>query len=161
MFDQGCEIFKHEHELMKSRVPFQNFVGDLDQIMCDSNISLTIETYFDRPDVIAFSEKIFRALQLPRPFLLYCAPNSIKVLREQGFDVYDDIVNHSYDKETDSISRQIKILDELEKSKYIVYNAQVLKDFEQRATHNRSLLKQLKREWPEKLKKVTAEIKKI
>jgi len=160
VFDQGCEIFKHEHELMKSRVPFQNFVGDLDQIMCDSNISLTIETYFDRPDVIAFSEKIFRALQLPRPFLLYCAPNSIKVLREQGFDVYDDIVNHSYDKETDSISRQVKILDELEKSKYIVYNAQVLKDFEQRATHNRSLLKQLKSEWPEKLKKVTAEIKK-
>jgi hypothetical protein len=36
----------------------------------------------------------------------------------------------------------------------------VLKDFEQRATHNRSLLKQLKSEWPEKLKKVTAEIKK-
>lgn len=160
VFEQGCEIFKIEHELMKSLVPFQNFVGELDQVMCDSNVNLTIETYFHRSDVIAFSEKIFRALQLPRPFLLYCSPGSIKVLREQGFDVYDDIVDHSYDKETDNISRQVKILDELKNSKYIVYNTKVLTDFEQRAVHNRLLLKQLKDDWPDKLKKVTAEIKK-
>jgi len=160
VFEQGCEIFAAEHESMRSHVPFQNFTGELDQVMCDSNISLIIETYFHRPDVIAFSEKVFRALQLPRPFLLYCAPGSIKVLKEQGFDVYDDVVDHSYDLEEDGITRQIKILDELEKSKYIVYNTQVLEDFEQRAIHNRQLLKKLKHDWPSKLEKVTTEISK-
>ena len=160
VFEQGCEIFALEHELMKSQVPFQNFSGNLEQVMCDSRIGLIIETYFDRPDIIAFSEKIFRALQIPRPFLLYCAPGAIKVLREQGFDVYDDIVNHEYDSEINVINRQVKILNELEKSKYIVYNTQVLQDFEQRALHNRELLKKLKSEWPAKLKKVTDEIKK-
>jgi hypothetical protein len=158
VFEQGCEIFVNEHELMRSKVPFQNFSGDLDQVMCDSRVGLIIETYFDRPDIIAFSEKVFRALQLPRPFLLYCAPGAIKVLRDQGFDVYDDIVNHSYDLDVDNIKRQIKILDELEKSKYIVYNEQVLEDFEQKATHNRSLLIKLKNDWPAKLEKVMSEV---
>ena len=160
VFEQGCEIFAAEHELMRSNVPFQNFTGEIDQVMCDSKLGLIIETYFHCADVIAFSEKIFRALQLPRPFLLYCAPGAVKVLREQGFDVYDDIVDHAYDTEMNSIDRQIKILNELEKSKYIVYNKQVLQDFERRAVHNRSLLKKLKNDWPSKLEKVTAEISK-
>ena len=160
VFEQGCQIFSAEHELMRSKVPFRNFSGELDQVICDSSISLVIETYFDRADVIAFSEKIFRVLQLPRPFLLYCAPGAINLLKNQGFNVYDDVVDHSYDFEIDNIARQIKILDELENSKYIVYNTQVLEDFEQRAIHNRQLLTKLKNEWPSKLEKVTSEIKK-
>jgi hypothetical protein len=159
VFDQGCEIFAAEHELMKDQVPFQNFSGDLDQVICDSCISLVIETYFDRNDVIAFSEKIFRALQLPRPFLLYCASGAVKSLRDNGFDVYDDIVDHSYDNEPNSIQRQIKILDELEKARNIVYNNQVLDDFELRAQKNRSLLIELKNRFPKKLDNIIDVIK--
>ena len=158
VFEQGCEIFSVEHEHMRAQVPYQNFTGDLEQTMCDTRMGLIIETYFHRPDVIAFSEKVFRALQLPRPFLLFCSPGAVQVLRDQGFDVYDDLVDHSYDSEVDGILRQVKILDELDKSKYIVYNTQVLEDFEQRAAHNRHLLKKLKQAWPSKLEKVTAEV---
>lgn len=158
VFDQGCQIFEKEHELMRSQVPYQNFTGDLDQVMCDSRLGLIIETYFDRPDVIAFSEKVFRALQLPRPFLLYCAPGAVNILRSVGFNVYDDIINHSYDSEPNDILRQVKILDELEKSEHIMYTEQTLNDFEQRADHNRSLLRKLKNNWSNKLEKVISEI---
>ena len=158
VFEQGCEIFAEEHESMRSHVPFQNFSGDLDQTICNSKISLVLETYFDRPDVIAFSEKIFRALQLPRPFLLYCAPGAVAALKSQGFDVYDDMVNHSYDLEINDIHRQLKILNELEKFKSIVYTDKLLLEFEQRAAHNRQLLRQLKDNWPNKLKKVVEKI---
>lgn len=160
VFDQGCEIFAKEHEQMRTQVPFQNFSGDLDQVMCDSRVGLVIETYFDRPDVIAFSEKIFRALQLPRPFLLYCCPGAINAIRSCGFNVYDDIIDHSYDLEKNDIHRQVLLLDKLEKSKDIIYTNQTLKEFEQRAEHNRALLRQLKDNWPNKLKKVISEIDK-
>lgn len=158
VFEQGCEIFAEEHNSMRSRVPFQNFSGDLDQTICNSKISLVLETYFDRPDVIAFSEKIFRALRLPRPFLLYCAPGAVAALKSQGFEVYDDIVNHGYDLEINNISRQVKILDELDKFKRIEYTDELLLEFKQRAERNRQLLRQLKADWPNKLKKVVEKI---
>jgi hypothetical protein len=154
VFNQGCEIFAVEHESMKDQIPFRNFSGELDQVICDSRISLVIETYFDRNDVIAFSEKIFRALQLPRPFLLYCAAGAVECLRDNGFEVYDDIVDHSYDNELNPIQRQVKILDELEKAKNIVYNNEVLDDFESRAQKNRVLLGKLRNEFPKKLENI-------
>ena len=78
----GYEIFEVEHALMQDQVPFVNFDGDLDQAVIDSQFSVVIETYFDWPDTIAFSEKVFRALQLPRPILLYSMPGSVKTLRD-------------------------------------------------------------------------------
>jgi hypothetical protein len=101
---------------------------------------------------------VFRALQLPRPFLLYCEPGAMNILRSQGFDVFDDVVNHSYDTESNSITRQVKILDELDNARHIVYNKQTLEDFEQRAEHNRRLLRKFKHDWPNKLEKVISEI---
>jgi hypothetical protein len=154
IFEQGCDIFAKEHEQMRLSVPFQNFTGELEQVVCDSHVGLVIETYFDRPGIIAFSEKVFRALQLPRPFLLYCSPGAISVLRDQGFDMYDDILDHSYDHETNNITRQVAILNEIENSKNFVYNEEILENFEQRASHNRMLLKGFKDQWPKKLEKI-------
>ena len=161
IFNKGCEIFQVEHDLMRDRVPFQNFDGDLDQIIVDSKISLVIETYFDRNEVITFSEKIFRALQLPRPFLLYSALGAVDFLKSQGFDVYDDVVDHSYDNEPDDIQRQIKILNQLEKSFDLVYTNETLIEYECRAEHNRQLLKKFKQAWPARLEKTFDILKNI
>jgi hypothetical protein len=60
----------------------------------DSEITIVVETYASESSV-AFSEKIFRSLQLPRPWLLYCSPGSVDILRSYGFDVLDDLVDHS------------------------------------------------------------------
>ena len=147
----GYEIFEAEHVLMQNHVPFVNFDGDLDQAVIDSQFSVVIETYFDWPDTIAFSEKVFRALQLPRPILLYSMPGSIKILRDYGFELFDDIVDHSYDVEPDQIKRQVMILDQLCVWKDRVFTAQHLLDFDQRIKHNRDLLKNFRSNWPKKL----------
>jgi hypothetical protein len=147
----GYEIFEVEHELMQDQVPFVNFDGDLDQAVIDSQFSVVIETYFDWPDTIAFSEKVFRALQLPRPILLYSMPGSIKALRDYGFELFDDIVDHSYDSEPDQIKRQVMILDQLCAWKDRTFTAQHLVDFDQRIKHNRDLLENFRSNWPKKL----------
>ena len=147
----GYEIFKDEHELMQDLVPFVNFNGDLDQAVIDSQFSIVIETYFDWPDTIAFSEKVFRALQLPRPIVLYSMPGSVKILRDYGFELFDDIVDHSYDSEPDQIKRQVMILDQLCTWKDRTFTAQYLVDFDQRIKRNRDLLKNFRSNWPEKL----------
>lgn len=152
VFSQGCDIFVEEHHKMREHVPFQNFDISIDAAIIDSKITLVIETYFDT-STIAFSEKIFRALQLPRPFLLYCAKGSISILRNLGFNVYDDIVDHGYDCQPDNIKRQVEILDRLEKYKNISYNQLKLDDFNNRAAHNQKILRKLRNEWPSKLKK--------
>lgn len=157
-YNQGYSIFEAEHNLMRDRVPFCNFEGDLDQVVVDSCISLVIETYFDWPDTIAFSEKIFRALQLPRPIILYSMPGSVEVLRKYGFDVWDDIIDHAYDVEPDQIQRQIKILDQLCQLRDLTYTDQQLEQFELRAQHNRDLLQKFRLQWPNKLKNTLVQL---
>jgi hypothetical protein len=157
-YNQGYDIFEAEHNLMQGRVPFCNFEGDLDQVIVDSCISLVIETYFDWPDIVAFSEKIFRALQLPRPVMLYSMPGSVAVLRKYGFDVWDDIIDHEYDSEPNQIQRQIQILDQLCQLRDLTYTDQQLKEFELRAQHNRDLLQKFRSQWPDKLKNTLAQL---
>lgn len=44
-----------------------------------------------------FSEKTFRAIMHGHIFIIIGAENSIKLLRQLGFDVFDDIIDHEYD----------------------------------------------------------------
>ena len=155
---QGYELFALEHELMRSRVPFRNFDGELEQVIVDSHISLVIETYFDWPKTIAFSEKVFRALQLPRPMLLFSSPGAVAALERYGFDLFKDIVNHDYDVEPDPIQRQIMLLDQLCAWKQRSYTQLQLEEFEIRAKKNRTLLSELRTQWPQRLKNVLAEL---
>lgn len=159
-YNQGCSIFEAEHNLMRDCVPFCNFEGDLDQVIVDTCISLVIETYFDWPGTIALSEKIFRALQLPRPVILYSMPGSVDALRKYGFDVWDDIIDHSYDTELDQIQRQIQILDQLCRLRRLDYTDEQLEKFESRALHNQKLLQQFRLQWPDKLKNVLTQFNK-
>lgn len=155
----GYEIFEKEHNLMRDRVPFINFTGDLDQAVVDSQFSVVIETYFDWPGTIAFSEKVFRALQLPRPMMLYSMPGSVKVLKDYGFELFDDVVDHSYDSEPNQIQRQIMLLDQLCAWSDRAFTSQQLVDFEQRVKHNRNLLQELRNKWPAKLQQALELIK--
>ena len=130
-----------------------NSHGTLEQCIIDTNISLILETYI-RDDTIVFSEKIFRAIQLPRPWLLYCSPYSIELLRSHGFDILDDIVDTSYDTEKNHWMRLDLILDQLETFINKQYTPDDYKRFKQAAEHNQQLLTQFALAWPEKLKTV-------
>ena len=127
--------------------------GTLEQCIIDTSISLILETYI-RDDVIVFSEKIFRALQMPRPWLLYCSRKSIALLKTYGFDVLDDYVDVSYDTIEIDWNRLDAIVDQLETFIDKQYTRRDYERFEQAATHNQQLLASLLHSWPEKLKTV-------
>lgn len=62
----------------------------------------------DKPN---FSEKIFRTISHGHPFILIGSPNSLAMLRNLGFDTYDDIFDNGYDTEAVRDRRLIKIFD--------------------------------------------------
>ena len=124
--------------------------GTLEQYIIDSKISVVMETYISDTKVV-FSEKIFRALQLPRPWLLYCSPYSIELLKTHGFDVLEDYVDISYDKIDIHWNRMDAILDQLETFITKKYTRRDYERFEQAATHNQQLLAQFAMDWPIRL----------
>lgn len=141
---QGNEIFAAEHAALRSRIPFKNFDCPLEQAIIDSQKSLVLETFFE-DNAVCLSEKTWRAVQLPRPFLLFACPGSVAMLRDWGFDVYDDMINHAYDHETDPVRRQMAILAELGKA--LTFDHNTLTDLNQRARHNQTLLRNLGLNW--------------
>jgi len=124
--------------------------GTLEQCTIDSNISVVMETY-TLDTKIVFSEKIFRALQLPRPWLLYCSPYSIELLKTHGFDVLEDYVDIAYDTITNHWKRMDAILDQLKTFINRQYTRRDYERFEQAATHNQQLLAQFAMDWPIRL----------
>jgi len=161
IFSQGNEIFREEHEKIRFDLPFKNFSMDIESAILDSKVHLIIETYFDNNNVISLSEKIFRGLQLPRPFILFCAKNTIDFLKEHGFKVFDQYIDHSYDDLESPIERQISILDQLHSFKNVIYTNEMLVEFEDIACYNRKLLKQYRDRYPQKLKSVIEEIESL
>jgi hypothetical protein len=152
LFQENNVIFKSEHDFIKNQIPFKNFQMTIEDAIIDSEKSLVIETFFSDPRYITFSEKTWRVIQLPRPWILFATVRSIDYLRSWGFDVFDDVIDHSYDLEIDSIKRQIMCLEQLKKT--LSYDKQTLIEFESRAKHNRDLLKKYRDEWPVKYKNV-------
>lgn len=157
-FNQYLKIFKVEHQQIRDKVPYKNFVegGDLTDAILDSKFSIILETYFDNNDLITYTEKIFRGLQLPRPWILFTAKHGVHYLRQMGFDVFDDIVDHSYDNISSAIDRQIKILDVAEQLVNID-----LKKIQPRlieaAMHNQNLMKDFAGRWQDDYQQTIAQ----
>jgi hypothetical protein len=151
-FQRYCSIFAEEHNKVKHLVPFKNFDddGDITEVLMDSKFSLVLETYFDNNHIVTYSEKIFRCLQLPRPWLLFSHQHAVSHLRGMGFDVLDDIVPHDhYDIIEHAANRQSKLLDMMEQLVSTRF------DNHQRlmaaATHNQDLLKKFSLSWEKDL----------
>lgn len=133
-------------EKIKQQVPYKNFVdtGDLSQIIMASKFSIILETYHDRPDCKVFSEKIFRALHLPRPWLLFAATGCVQRLRDFGFDVFDDYINHDYnlhDTAENVVATQESILEKAIELFDFVVTPSIEDDWQKKAAYNRGLLK--------------------
>jgi len=151
-----------EHDQGLKLVPYNTVEarGTLEQCIIDSNVSLILETYISHSHIV-FSEKIFRALQLPRPWLLYCSPGSVLCLKQYGFDVLADYVDHSYDEIYEHSTRHQYILDQLETFIDRVYTKQDYARFDQAAKRNQQLLKHFAVKWPEKFNAVLEKIKQL
>ena len=141
-YQQHLQIFHNEHKLASTIVPYKNFVdtGDMANIVIDSKFSVVLETYFDNNEIVTYSEKIFRCLQLPRPWLLFGPQHSVKHLADMGFDTLADLVDHScYDSIESAIERQTVILDLIEQlSHWDIHQYQ--KRLTKAAQHNQAVM---------------------
>lgn len=151
-FQEVNQIFSAEHEKIKDQIPFQNFFdnGDLTNIILSSKFSLVLETWFHDNRVITFSEKIMRCLQLPRPWVLFTTRYGVQQLRTWGFDVLDDLVDHSYDTIADPIQRQLSILSVSEKLMNIDIEQSWLR-CQQASKHNQNILKNWADNWADNI----------
>jgi hypothetical protein len=139
----------------RPHIPVRNHALTVEQTQVGAYLNLVIETYAGDA-TIAFSEKIFRALVTPAPWAVFSAKHAVGYLKTLGFDVLDDVVDHSYDSLTQSstmyghgkISEFVKLN---------IQNYHNIKNLDQTklavrcqtaATHNQQLLAQLQRQWP-------------
>ena len=144
--DQIVELIEH--------LPVKNHALTVEQVHIHSWLNLVVETYAGN-FTIAFSEKIFRALVTPAPWMLYGAKDAINHLRTMGFDVLDDIVCHNYDADThDAPCNQQKIKSFMN-SALSNYNKLRSVEFDtvkisciRAANHNQKLLQKLQQSWP-------------
>jgi hypothetical protein len=156
--------FDDQYDSIKKIVPYKNFVepNNLCEIMLSTKFSIVVETYFERTDCRVFTEKTWRALQLPRPWLLFAATGCVQKLRNMGFDVFDDYVNHDYDLHDTAhsyVKRQEDILSEAQKLFQLEITPDILDDWNNKAQHNRKILQQWSQEYQQNLDHVMKNIK--
>lgn len=151
-YNQYNTLFSQQYIETRPLIPFCNFdqTNQIENVISRSLISIVIETYFANNLAIALSEKTFRALQLPRPFLLFAPMNTISYLQEIGFKIIDDIVNHDYDKHKSWIDRQSAILEQLNQVKFSC-DYKIPSKWIDIALHNQQLLKAWEKNWNTKL----------
>jgi hypothetical protein len=71
---------------------------------------------------------------------MFAMKHAVEGLREMGFDVLDDLVDHSYDTIDFAIDRQVAILDQIETMCKKQFTARMIFRCEQAAKHNQELL---------------------
>jgi hypothetical protein len=113
--------------------------------------SIVMETYHNRHSIV-FSEKIFRSLQTPRPWVMYCSHGAVALLRQHGFDVLDDLVDHGYDQQEDPELRMDLMLDSMMSARFDLARCEAAVE------HNQHNLRRLAWLWSERLLKLNQSI---
>ena len=90
---QELPMFRQLSDMM----PLKNYSIAHDQTYTHSWLNIIVETY-SSDNVVSMSEKIFRCLVTPVPWIAYSGRYTVARLRSLGFDVLDDVVDHSYDR---------------------------------------------------------------
>lgn len=75
-----------------------------------------LEPIFKGTDYIPFlSEKAYKPFATGQLFVMHGCLGTIRALKDQGYDVFDDIINHDYDLVDDGIERAKRICAEVER----------------------------------------------
>jgi len=83
----------------------------------DSYCSIILETHFDADNSNGtfLTEKTFKAIKHGHPFVIVGCVGSLEELKSQGYRTFDHAIDNSYDLETDSVQRWIKIVSAIRK----------------------------------------------
>lgn len=136
--------YQKTYERLAPKMPYRNHDFDHDRALQSARLNIVVETY-SSDDSVAFSEKIFTALQLPRPWVVFAGRFAVQRLRYLGFDVLDDLVDHGYDTLTRAQAKT---------DRFVVSALASIKDLgchagrlQQAAEHNQSLLRRWRQDW--------------
>lgn len=85
------------HETVNLNINHADTVNqDLLNAHLDSYFEIVVETNYLESSLF-LSEKTFKAIAWMQPFIICGNKGSVAALREFGYDVFDDIINHDYD----------------------------------------------------------------
>lgn len=102
--DKYQSSFNMLHDLM----PYRNYEISHEQIHLRSRCNMVVESY-GSDTTVAFSEKIFRALQYPVPWTAYAGHYAVAYLESLGFDCMSDVINHNHYDQLKEIEDKIRI----------------------------------------------------
>ena len=123
LFRQTAKLFdKHNLEQLLPVTYPGDVDADAENPICEtgvqadkylnSYIHFVSETFFDGSGLF-FSEKTFKPILYFQPWVMIGQHHSVKALREMGYDVFDDQIDHSYDEEKDHEKRFYMVRDEM------------------------------------------------
>lgn len=141
-------------DTLLNEIPIRNHDFTHNQVHVNAWMNIVVETYAGDVNRTV-SEKTFRALVTPVPWTLYACRRTVEMLKEIGFDVLDDIVDHSYNnmlqagspdgvqKIRQFIAASIDAQNKLAKMDFDKLKARCVKA----AEHNQKLLAEMKNRW--------------
>lgn len=109
-FEEDKDWFKRFSNINRASLPVWQQVPEHLETYLSSYVNIITESMFkDVNNNIHISEKSFRPFYYYQIPIILSTHGHVKTLKEKyGFDFYDDIINHSYDDETDQKTRLIK-----------------------------------------------------
>ena len=152
--DQYHETYGETFRAWADRMPLRNHDLDHDTVHTRAWLNMVSETY-SSDNVVALSEKTFRVLCLPVPWMLYSGRHTVARLVSLGFDVLEDVVTHRYDSMIENRTARYgdKMVDFVFEAADSV-EAMMGRDFqqlksrcEQAALHNQDRLATLAQNW--------------
>ena len=152
---QYQEVYQHVYDDLLPHMPFCNHDLEHKQSHLQAWANIVIETY-SSDTTVALSEKMFRALCLPVPWIVYSGKHTVAYLHSLGFDVLHDLISHDYDsiienKTADPGDKMVVFIfeghDAVEKIKATSW-PELSQRCEQAAQHNQNLLAQMQSNWP-------------
>ena len=150
--EQFREVYDETHDRLLPVIPMRNHKLEHEDAHVRAYLNVVMETY-SSDTTIALSEKTFRALCLPVPWMLYSGKHTVAYLNSLGFDVMSDIVEHKYDSmiENKTAAYGDKMVDFWFEGSEAVERMQVERPWmraEQAARVNQQRLTEMKESWP-------------
>lgn len=78
-----------------------------------SSFHIVIESYPDSPGFV--TEKSIKPMRMLQPFVIYGSVGTIAYLKELGYDVFDDFIDHRYDTVDDNKLRMQMVVSEIQR----------------------------------------------
>jgi hypothetical protein len=126
-----------QRELSQTRKD-NNDLGTMDQAYTDSYVNLVTETSVGNKQTF-LSEKSFKPMCTGQLALWLANPGTVRYMRDLGFDMFDDIIDHGYDDVLDWHQRIDLIHSQIDRIMYMDLE-KIFIDTQDRRLHNQKLL---------------------